>query len=344
MTKIPCLLLLILVTVVGCSTDSKTDYPSRNQPPMSAKAGVDGQQSPQPPADVHDPMQEPGSRVPSGPMVPVPGSEPAYPGVPGGGGDWTTPGGDYGSAEPLQPPPGDYAPADPLLPPPGGAPGYAGPRPLFVVMGGYKSCQYPFNGPSPADGNLFAAYHAFEEKFTAINGFAPAHVMTCYEDRTPAVRFVTSADPQTAQLSEEGDLTAVIRAMAAPETPLVFIGHSYGGWLAMKTIAAMGAQQRVAHLYTLDPISANECTRPFTPGCRRFPRDFGAEQLELISATTGSWVNVYQRLTPYLMSGKTPYATANVLRFAKHGSLDTDPKVWALISDKLLTTQILARR
>lgn len=355
------LISLAFFAVSACSTEEDKDYPSRNKPPQAAS-----EQENQ--SDLYDPLRDPNQMGPEQPVNPIPGSDPynqspgspQNPGSPrnpqSGYGDWTNPGGnpnddnsnesEYGDAYgdwsqpgPSQPNYPAPTPAQPGPPPPS-APGFAGQLPFFVVMGGYKSCQHPFDAPGPIDLSLFTAFHALRVEMRQQTGYDIPYVMSCYEDKNPVVRFTTSAAPGQVITAEESDLASVIKPLVNPGTPVVFIGHSYGGWLAMKTIAAMGMQQRVATLFTLDPISANECSRPFMPGCRRAPTDFGAEQLEMIAASTGEWINMYQRITPYLMSDKIPYADVNECRFLKHGQMDTDPKVWAVIRGKLIGTQI----
>ncbi len=115
------------------------------------------------------------------------------------------------------------------------------------------------------------------------------------------------------------------------------VGHSYGGWTAMKIAKELELKNRfsIKNLVTIDPISRSECTpKKFTEGlpdveikriiekmlsgytltaedtpttnkgCLRAPSDLG--DAIAILARTSRWTNFYQENYPFLHSSSIP--------------------------------------
>ena len=117
--------------------------------------------------------------------------------------------------------------------------------------------------------------------------------------------------------------------LALPNPEVSIIGHSYGGWTAMKLMLALDPSIKVHRLITLDPISRDNCSlQQFAKnaeaiidnassnsrGCSIAPEDFTATELAAIAAKTEKWVNYYQTTGIFLHSSAItgPAAVTNV--------------------------------
>ena len=108
------------------------------------------------------------------------------------------------------------------------------------------------------------------------------------------------------------------------------IGHSYGGWLAMKIAERFAGQRegQLEGLITIDAISWKDCTYSNWRNCLAAPRDFSKESLDRVKANTRHWANYYQTTTPYLHSGAIAQADVNLELDASHFTIDTNEAVW----------------
>ena len=135
------------------------------------------------------------------------------------------------------------------------------------------------------------------------------------------------------------------------------IGHSYGGWMIMKSalrrLASGRSKFKLKGLFTIDPISWKECdisavTRSYfgfgyanaaTPACTRPPADlknsFGA-----LARHSMIWHNFYQVTFPILHSGMIYQATKNTMPqlpvdrqiVGHHATIMNSEKVWQHIN------------
>ena len=134
---------LSTLILVSCSQTESKHYPSRNEEPIPGRYQptheaktrttfqdrVDHQKTS---PDRHYPKR------PDKPRIGTPYPEPQYP-------DASRPG-----------------PETPTVRPPQDDNRYATPAPLFVIMGGYKSCQYELESVSEDGENIFSAFFTFE--------------------------------------------------------------------------------------------------------------------------------------------------------------------------------------
>jgi pimeloyl-ACP methyl ester carboxylesterase len=145
-------------------------------------------------------------------------------------------------------------------------------------------------------------------------------------------------------------LAAFLQKRFPRTTRITWVGHSWGGWLALKTTLALaalpaGTRPTVALLGTIDPISGAEC-RPKRmaetlweyifghltprPECTRAPQD--------LAKWEGRWLNFYQTQARHLHSGPAgardefrvviPGYPESTDSFGPHLEIDSRPEVW----------------
>src|SRR5207302_638464 len=111
-------------------------------------------------------------------------------------------------------------------------------------------------------------------------------------------------------------LKQIIEELALEEDtprPVNFIGHSYGGDLAVRTALSLDRGVKVENLVTIDPIDIDTCTHTdvtwertgllfgqlpkVIKGCTEAPVDVTREeQAELLHRTGNQWYHFYQKL------------------------------------------------
>jgi len=113
------------------------------------------------------------------------------------------------------------------------------------------------------------------------------------------------------------------------------IGHSHGGWLAIKNTLALANEVSVDALFSSDPISRVYCRPPAITGCTGFPQDITKDNQEEVKGTTGYWLNAWQSQTFYLHSGPSGSADDNMKISAGHTAMDNHVDLWAKIDAKV---------
>jgi hypothetical protein len=227
---------------------------------------------------------------------------------------------------------------------------------LFIIMGGYGSCRFDDDkilsiGPSEME-----MAKAFRLNFSNLEqrGFKVQTIQSCFDVyNADKVRYVLSTDPKTIRHEPldtySADVADAIKAQ--PNRSIYFMGHSYGGWLTMRT-ALKNRQPHVkfAGLFTIDPISRMQCSSmtylstifnfegkptsvPAYPGCDSAPMDFNADATLLMRQATNSWTNIYQTNFKYLHSSAIAHAGSNnefqyPLESNPHTAIARDPHVW----------------
>jgi pimeloyl-ACP methyl ester carboxylesterase len=124
------------------------------------------------------------------------------------------------------------------------------------------------------------------------------------------------------------------------------IGHSYGGWTAMKLAPLLDPKAKLVAMVTLDPISKTDCTPQGVvsavlsgasqPGCQRAPTDLSVADLDKIKPQA-PWQNYYQTNFDLLHSGPIKQAS-NVVKsysgdgFEPHLGFISDQEVFSEIA------------
>jgi hypothetical protein len=172
----------------------------------------------------------------------------------------------------------------------------------LLVLGGYTSCDDP---KTPLD-----------QAMTEIGGFLNANVkaetdetkllfMSCYGVDPNQINFSWDHDPKQGFARSIEEMAKFINtSLKSPKSVRIgLVGHSYGGWTAMKLAPLLDPKFKLEVMVTLDPISKVECTpQGFIdvlvsgapqPGCLRAPRDISQAVIDKIKPEK-PWVNYYQ--------------------------------------------------
>lgn len=190
----------------------------------------------------------------------------------------------------------------------------------IVAMGGRNSCQKlpPY---SPKSMSMYA------EIERSIGQLSPEFdsvelLLACY--RADGQLFYIDSKDDTIRSGVPDDLVAAIDH--TPATTL-FVGHSYGGWLAMQTLLKSRVK---AALYTIDAISPVNCAfrKPQRwLGCMKAPTDVPYQD---VAQKTFYWGNFFQTSTMYLHSSEIPHASRNQhLSGVSHTTIDNSQDIWA---------------
>jgi pimeloyl-ACP methyl ester carboxylesterase len=176
---------------------------------------------------------------------------------------------------------------------------------FIVVMGGWKSCQGLGARRTPEGMFLDEQFKMLKSNLENA-GNSVRHVKTCFGLGTPingTVTYVTSENREGTVATR--DVTQVLKNLWGQNSKLYIIGHSYGGWLALKVATEIGT--RIEWLFTLEPISGERCWQienlpPFTGSneCRR-PPDSDSVNLAMVTQNARHWTNFY--LDPILDRG-----------------------------------------
>ena len=207
-------------------------------------------------------------------------------------------------------------------------------KPLLVVMGGFSTCalaEQHDDWESPLGMRL--ARHTFQ----MIAGLQTERsiefdvIFSCFT-KLSELRYTESTD-NYAKLHVSQPTGEVVKHVALEITrhPKTFIiGHSYGGWLAMRAVIGGPNKGHIKSLFTVDPISQKYCRLESPVGwgnCTVAPPDIGEPQQRSIDQSTDLWMNYWEDQTFYLHSGAMPHATKNIQLSETHSTIDDAPEI-----------------
>ncbi len=246
-------------------------------------------------------------------------------------------------------------------------------EPLYVLISGYHSCNTPIaNDPLVLSTSNNSAYsilrdavlkagHPFEYVEACVNG----EIEPVQQDLM--LRMSSSAKAASDNPIEEVAFQPPFRdaivslskyvddvAQQTKSDRIYVVGHSYGGWLAMKLALKLREGLSFLELITLDPISPLDCTPESfissedNRGCKEAPSDVASDERKNIRNRAGHWLHFYQSQFYILHSG--PYAEAsNTVANQKirvpvvnpfmndfHKEIGRDPALWKAIADQVV--------
>ncbi len=214
-------------------------------------------------------------------------------------------------------------------------------RLLAIVMSGNKSCHRHHNNPySPISASMYPDFKKFKEKMEATENMTIDFVLTCY-DINGRLYLATSENPDEVTDADEDGVLPYIEKFRASRMGhrLLLIGHSYGGWLSLKTTLSLQSELESLPrltLVTIDPISKITCS-PFKPfGCSSSPTDITLPEYQTIGTSSNPWLNYYQRQTPIVRSSPIERATQNIEVHTSHMDIDNQPIVWSGVETAIL--------
>lgn len=214
------------------------------------------------------------------------------------------------------------------------------PRKAMVVsMSGYTSCRAErghHNGESgPMGTGFYAEATAVGNSIFEKTGLTPDIFASCYNlDK----ELITSStlNPAEANVQDDQEYLNELRSVMASYTDVYVVGHSYGGWLAMKLMEGWsGSPEAVKALYTLDPISRELCFFDRPEYCQSAPRDILATGRQHIRDNTVVWVNPWQDETFFLHSSAIPQADENPKHRVQHHEIDSVKSIWENLKSRI---------
>jgi pimeloyl-ACP methyl ester carboxylesterase len=210
-------------------------------------------------------------------------------------------------------------------------------RPIVMVMGGRTSCAKVDNEYSPKGMGMYVNFQQLLARVEA-EGKSIDWVLTCYRENAD-VHYILSSDPNTVITAPIGDFnraTSQFLTRNGRQQPILVAGHSYGGWLAMKTVQTLPME--FDSLFAIDAISRVHCAfdRPF--GCTSAPQDFDANQRAYLNTQTDLFANYYQTRTFYLHSSPISQADRNIEMDLTHNEIDRSAELWASIEARTLSS------
>ena len=172
---------------------------------------------------------------------------------------------------------------------------------------------------------------AWQQKF----GSEPNYLISCYAD-TADVHYYGNIDHEMLHHGSREQFRDAVQDYTQPGGAIFLIGHSYGGWLAMKTVYELADNLEFTGLFTIDPISRKTCNYESPLGCISAPEDIIPFQRIKIRRNTSKWLNFYQSETWYLHSSHILQAHANFIIPKSHTDIDTEESVWLRIKNIVL--------
>jgi hypothetical protein len=201
--------------------------------------------------------------------------------------------------------------------------------PVVIVLGGFWSCGSKTTSKnkdewSPTETAVSAASmigiatRQLSEVKKAIKSDV-GHLLSCYTpdiDMTK-INFINQVNDNKGVVRADLDemINSLNTSLEKLNNPRVsIVGHSYGGWTAMKLALKLTPKATLSTLVTIDPISRERCTpRNFLAnmdakitsgtGCHESPKDFSSQDIDTIAKrANGSWYNYYQTSAKYLHS------------------------------------------
>lgn len=219
------------------------------------------------------------------------------------------------------------------------APARASAETIYLISGGYVSCRTSWNDPTSAPVFQAAKPRLDPEAFVAV----------CFRSDSTVLAFRSDK----ATVTSTGGVAELVQAVRArmeqaePGSRLVVIGHSYGGWAAIKAAAELVHDYPIDYLASIDPISTTLCppsayldnSQPY-PSCTVAPEDLTEEFAALRQAGV-HWVQFFQdryefiRSTPIEQASRNVYLTypnlSDFWAWQAHALMDGDARVWDVV-------------
>lgn len=205
------------------------------------------------------------------------------------------------------------------------------PKPLIIGMSGFATCRTSDQHDGewgPLGHAMFARVLDLRDQIRTTSGYEPDVMASCF---TADKELITSSSPGNWELHypEDDEYIEHLHHKMSEYTDVFVIGHSYGGWLAMKLVESwQGAPELIKTLHTIDPISKRLCFFDKPSDCLSAPKDITVAGRKHIRENSGAWINPWQQKTFFLHSSIIPQADANPLFDLNHWDLDTHDEIW----------------
>lgn len=229
----------------------------------------------------------------------------------------------------------------------------------LAFFGGNSSCfderRLPVGPKEQSLRKVFGPAKTAADARNQKNGAKTPFLITCYfmdnEQLSYALSRSDDPDAKTIQrttLEEISDAwNEQLKALGQP-VKLTLVGHSWGGWTAMKFATYLEPSVEIAGLVTLDPIDRENCgpvevsaslTGLGGDACQRAPVHV-TKGSDLKFAPNGKWINFYQTKFAPLHSGPIPAASLNVEKTFNVSVLDPSYHIDFLKDQEVIETVV----
>ena len=209
-------------------------------------------------------------------------------------------------------------------------------RPLVISMSGNSTCKPTQTGDEGPNGtSFFLKSMKVANELEATRGSGPFMIASCY-DADAGLISSRSNDGWRNERTDEASFIRMAHEQMHSANHVFIMGHSYGGWLAMKLLEGWGGDPNlVGTIDTIDPISKVTCSFSQPAGCIIAPQDIKIPQRVHIAGVSKIWVNTWQNNTFYLHSSLITEADINkrVLDL-DHYTVATDDGLWEDIKQR----------
>lgn len=228
-----------------------------------------------------------------------------------------------------------------------GVAGAAPDKALFVLLGGYNSCNVTTRSDVPPLG--IKMQPSFQKLIKGVKtSFPKMKIMTlagCLDTSAPPEgegMYVVSDFPTSLKYGDSHHVLHRIEDLlkANPGMVVYLIGHSYGGWMSMYLAQELGGKVDLRAIFTLDPIG---------PACGAFGVVFGDAACHsapddrdnrAIKKRAGAWVNFFQNEDSWLSSSEITEAENHHITFewGAHSDISQVTSLWKRIDQVVKTT------
>lgn len=233
--------------------------------------------------------------------------------------------------------------------------------PILVSLAGLGSCDASIGSRA-----LLTRTDELARKLARQNGNA-VFLYACFGPNAETLSVYSSRGPSTWWQSSIRQLTNVVVELAqrieaeeGKQAAVHLLGHSYGGYLAMRLALALPESLKPRYLATVDPISLVGCPASSfvqslamsersgseaVAGCVSAPHDL-RPSYDNIAGSVDYWENFYQDNFGYLHSEDIPVAEANYRvtigrnHASAHWLIADDTRVWRTINRSVLSRNL----
>ncbi len=197
---------------------------------------------------------------------------------------------------------------------------------LVIYFGGFLGCTNMFaEDATPIDSKIDILQKSTNIHTTTSHHREQILYMTCYTPDPDSIRVVEGRSPTKPYKTTIAEFAKQIEALrtSTDVATIAVIGHSYGGWSAIKFVSLLSDKWNFSGLITIDPISRVNCApndfinhvlNSPTKGCIESPKDFDSQTLQRIAAGTKKWQNFYQTQDPVLRASSIDVAENIVVK------------------------------